>query len=220
MNRYLMERMRGSDDRDGRQGVKGTGRYGIGGSRYYGRRGDRAEDGYDYARGEDYQDSANSRMRSGTRRSGQPYDRPGNTARQSRYDRRDMGYDDYSHHSEFEYNEDAPMELTGKEIRKWEHRLENADGSHGAKFTKDQIVPMAKQYGIKFDKITEDEFTMTVNMMYADYCMALQEASMPNYSRPEPYIHLAKAFLFDEDFEGEPYEKLALYYCAIVEYDN
>ena len=31
---------------------------------------------------------------------------------------------------------------------------------------------------------------------------------------------MAKAFLCDKDFEGKPYEKLALYYYEIVEYDD
>lgn len=137
--------------------------------------------------------------------------------------RADRGYDDYDDYGQFEYNYDMhseDMSLKKKDIREWERKLENADGSRGPKFTKDQVMVAAQQLGVKFDKFTEEEFTMTVNMMYADYCSALQNAAYPHYQRPEIYAHLAKAWLMDKDFDGEPYEKLALYYHCIVNFDE
>lgn len=213
MNRYLRDRlMRSHDERgdeeymDGRQGVKGTGRYGIGGSRYYG----------DRERGE--------RDRRYDERSDRNYDSRGRDERRDSYDnRRDRAYDDYDNASDFEYNDmHSKLELDKKILKNWAEDLKNADGTKGPKFDKDKIIPMAKQFGIEFDKkkFTEDEFVMTVNAMYSDYCEALQQSGHPHYSKAEPYIHLAKAFLCDEDFEGKPYEKLALYYYDIVEYDD
>ena len=211
MNRYLRDRLMG---RDSRRGVPGSGRrdrmtdyddddymdessYGRSDSAYSGRRG--------------------SQGRGASQRGRQPY-----MGRDSR-GRRDMMYDEYDDYQDFEYNydmHDKPMELSEEDIHKWESKVKNADGSKGAKFHKDQIIPLARQMGINFDKFTEDEFVMAVNMMYSDYCRALQESSVSNYSRPEPYVHMAKAFLCDKDFDGEPYEKLALYYYEIVKYEE
>lgn len=240
MNRYLIERLQGRDGRrgvpgsgrgnyggrDGRQGVRGTGPYGIGGSMYSGR--DYGEDDYDDMdeRASRYGDSASrgrggQSNRGGSQRGGQYSDRRSNSGRRDmNYDRR---YDDYEDEEEFEYEYDMhekPLELKEKQIKKWEKKLENEDGSRGPKFQKDQILPMAKQLGIKFEDFTEEEFVLVVNMMYSDYCKALKEASFQGYQKPEVYIHMAKAFLCDEDFEGEPYEKLALYYYDIVEYEK
>lgn len=228
MSRYLFEKLDGRGGRggrDGRQGVRGTGRYGIGGSQYSGR--DRREEEDD---DDDYMDERSSRYSDSA-----PYGRGGQSSRRSSqrggqyrdsrggYGRRDMNYDDYDSHEDMEYNYDMrkkPLELSKKDLKKWEKELENSDGSHGGHFHKDQIIPLAKQFGVKFDDFTEEEFVMAVNMMYADYSLALQEASVQQYNKPELYIHLAKAFLCDEDFDGEPYEKLALYYYAIVDYEE
>lgn len=140
-----------------------------------------------------------------------------------RMSRRDMRYDDYDDRREFEYNHDMhgqDLELSEKDIKKWEKSLENEDGSYGPKFYKDQVIPVAERFGIKFDKFTKDEFVMTVNMMYSDYCKALKDSDYVHYEKPEVYVNMAKAFLCDKDFEGEPYQKLAIYYHDISEFDE
>lgn len=215
MNRYLRERLMGNraEYRDSRQGVKGTGRYGIGGRD----RGDYMDD-YDersYGRGDyAYRGRRDSRGRNDYESGRQFVD--------SRRSSRDMNYDDYENYHDFEYNSEMNLELNKRDIRKWENELKNADGSHGAKFSKEQIIPIARQNGIEFDenKFTEDEFVITVNMLYSDFCEAVQKSSLPSYDRPELYVHMAKAWLCDDDFSGKPYEKLALYYHTIVDYDD
>lgn len=157
-------------------------------------------------------------------RGGSRRDRMYSDGRRGR-DSRDRKYDDYEDYRDFEYNSDRadePMELDEEDLKEWCEMLENSDGTKGPKFNKDQILPLAEQHGVKFkeEEFTEDEFVTMVNVMYSDYSEALQKASLPNYNRPEPYIHLAKAWLCDEDFEGEPYEKMALYFYSIVEYDG
>lgn len=136
--------------------------------------------------------------------------------------RRDRAYDDYDDPRDFEYNSRSkPIELTKKELKEWERDMENSDGSRGAKFTKDQIIPIAQQHGIKFDKFTEDEFVVAVNVFYADCYEAVRDMAAPNPHKPEPYILLAKYFFFcDKDFKGKPYEKLAIYYHTIVEFED
>lgn len=209
MNRYMRDRIMG---RDGRRGVPGSGRRDRG----------RYDD-------EVYMDEYPRRRRDSMYeereepRGGKGYERGGQSYRPDRNYQRDMRYDDYDDYHDFEYNydmHDQPLELKPEDIRKWEKDVKNADGSRGAKFSRDQVIPIARQLGIQFDKFTEDEFLMAVNMMYSDYCTALQDASFPNYMRPEPYIHMAKAFLCDKDFDGKPYEKLAIYYYEISEYEE
>lgn len=138
---------------------------------------------------------------------------------------RDMRYDDYEDPRDFEYNSDnaeEEMELTPEDLKEWGKKLKNIDNSKGPKFDKNQIIPLARQHDIEFkeDEFTEDEFVLAVNVVYSDYAEALQKSGLATYNRPEPYIHLAKAWLCDPDFEGKPYEKLALYYYTIVGYDD
>ena len=130
------------------------------------------------------------------------------------YDMRsDMRYDDYERHYDFEYNQydGKGMELSRREMKMWEKKMENSDGTHGLKFKEEQILPIAQQHCIKFGKdFTEDEFVMTVNMMYSDYCKVLG-------GDMQLYVKMAKAFLCDDDFDGTGSEKLALYYRYIVD---
>lgn len=215
MNRYLMDRIMGnrSIPRDGRQGVRGSGRYGMGERDrvpYMGGYDERSYGRGDYA----HMEREDSRSRGGYERGGQSGD--------YRRGGRDMSYDDYGDYREFEYNSEMPMELNKQDLRRWEGELKNADGSHGPKFSKEQIISIAHQHGVEFkeSKFTEDEFVMAVNMLYSDFCGAVQKAGIPGYDRPELYVHMAKAWLCDDDFEGKPYEKLALYYHVIVEHDD
>jgi len=116
-------------------------------------------------------------------------------------------------HYEFEYNQydGMGMELTRKEMKKWEKAMENSDGSRGFKFKEEQILPITQQHGIKFGKdFSEEEFVLAVNMLYSDYCKVLG-------GDLQLYIKMAKAFLCDDDFDGTGSEKLALYYRYIVD---
>lgn len=180
---------------DGRRGVRGTGRYGIGGSMY---RGDR-ESG-DYARG-------------------------------GRGRGRDRGYD-YGDYGDYDYEEDYGYEgedygydghekimLSKKDMQEWKHKLQNADGSFGEHFDMQKIMMAAEKMGIDFEEYTEKELVMTANMLYSDYCEALKSV-VPKEKEDVIYTKLAKAFLEDDDFDGEGSEKLALYYWAIVSEDE
>lgn len=203
MNRYMRDRLMGRDSRRGRM--------------------DRGRNNEVYM--DEYPRRRRDSMYEGREepRDGRTYERGGKPYMADRNYGMGVGYDDYDDYRDFEYNydmNDHPMELKPEEIHKWESKVKNADGSRGARFSRDQVIPIARQMGIMFDKFTEDEFLMAVNMMYSDYCMALQESSFPNYMKPEPYVHMAKAFLCDKDFDGKPYEKLAIYYYEIVEYEE
>ena len=104
---------------------------------------------------------------------------------------------------------DNDYKLTPTEIRKWDKELKN----EGAPFSVDQVRQVAQQHGIRFDEFTPELLTAVANMMYTDYKDTVKgDISM--------FVKLAKDFLCDEDFDGEPEEKAYLYYTAIVNKDD
>ena len=108
---------------------------------------------------------------------------------------------------------DGHSKLSSKELKKWEKGLENADGTRGKKYEVDQVQQSAKQLGINFDEYRPETLTAVVNSLYSDYCKVLGGDMML-------YIKMAKAFLEDDDFDGEPEEKVMLYYKCIVQKDE
>lgn len=77
-----------------------------------------------------------------------------------------------------------------------------------------QVMQYAKQVGVDMQQFGDATFCLAMNMMYSDYCGVAKKFG---FDRPEVYADLAKAFLDDKDFDGEPEEKLYLYYKCIVE---
>ena len=135
--------------------------------------------------------------------------------------RRDRDYNDYDYgyhegyirdygHDDKEYGR-----LSKKDYEEWGRKLKNSDGTHGEHFHKEHAEQIAKRAGINVDSIGGEEvFAMAMNMMYADYCSVAKKYGV---DRPEFYADLAKAFLHDKDYKGEPEEKLWLYYKCIAE---
>lgn len=197
---YNMEDMRGRDRADMRYGNDGRGRN------------DYAE--YDSTR--DYRDYAEHDMQSdyGDYEQHRQYDMAYEDMRSNRGGYKPveaMGY--FSGYAGSGDYYDGHEKLSRKDIKKWEKSLENADGTKGKKYEVEQIQQVAKQIGVRFEEYSPEVFTMVVNMMYADYCKVLGSDMMI-------YVKLAKAFLEDDDFEGEPEEKVMLYYKCIVEKDD
>lgn len=136
----------------------------------------------------------------------EPYDDYGYDMRRGgRGGRRDYGHED--------------TELfTREDIENWKRDMINDDGTRGEHFTKEQVEQAARQLGIKMDEVGgEKVFCLAMNMVYSDYCGVAQKFGV---DRPDFYAELAKAFLKDKDFHGEPEEKLYLYYKFIVEEDE
>ena len=126
--------------------------------------------------------------------------------------RRTRDYRDYGDGHQTEYGK-----MTREDIETWKKSLQNSDGTHGEHFRKEQIEQVARNMGINMSQFgNPDVFAMAVNMMYADYCAAAKKFGV---DRLEYYVELAKAFLHDKDFKGEPEEKLWLYYKCIAEED-
>ena len=123
------------------------------------------------------------------------------------------GYDAMRDSSEMKYGK-----MSHEDIEKWCEKLENSDGTRGKHFKKDQIEHVAKQVGVDMHRYGgEQNFCMAVNMMYADYCSVAKKFGADT---PVFYAEMAKAFLDDKDFRGEPEEKLWLYYKCIVESED
>lgn len=164
----------------------------------------------EYNRGQDYRDYAENDMG----RNSMDYE-------QSRQSSRDYGYGygvgmfdyDTEDYADYDMRRDGHYKLSSKDIKKWEKNLENADGTKGKKYDVDQVRQVAQQHGIRFDEYSPELLTAVTNMMYSDYCKVLGGDMMV-------YIKLAKAFLEDDDFDGEPEEKAMLYYKCIVSKDD
>lgn len=108
---------------------------------------------------------------------------------------------------------DGHYRLSNKDIKKWEKGLENADGTRGKKWEVDQVRQIAQQQGIRFEEYSPELFTAVMNMHYSLYCKVLGgDANM--------YAKLTKAWLEDDNFEGEPEEKAMLHYKMIVAKDE
>lgn len=97
--------------------------------------------------------------------------------------------------------------LNGDWINTWSSKLENADGSKGAHWTKEQTNSVMRSYGYDCD---EDEFNMAMNMMFSDYC---EVANNLGNDMVQFCASMAKAFLDDKDAKDD---KLHSYYKCIV----
>lgn len=196
---------------DGRQGVRGTGRYGIGGSQHYGRR--------------DRMDGEMEQMPNPDARLWRRYGAEDNEGRaqgtmpmqgeQARYDyaRRDMRGDYAS-----DYADEGEIRVKEEDLMKWKQRLTNEDGTKGERFSMQEIMPIAQQMGVSFDKFTPKEFCMVVNMLYSDMCKIWRDVLSPE-NELHHYVAAAKQWLTDKDaLKGS--EKLAAYYYIIIEGAN
>lgn len=100
-----------------------------------------------------------------------------------------------------------------KEIFKiWGEKMKNADGTKGLHFTKEQIQKMYNDERLKEKGISLEDFEITMNMMYSDYCKVLKDNGM---SSQKMYIDLSIAFLKDEDAEKDKLLRYALFIAGI-----
>ena len=140
------------------------------------------------------------------------------------YDMRGRDYgDDYAGHDYADYGMDYGMrdygemeygKMSHEDIEKWKKHMKNQDGTMGEHFKKEQVMQAARQIGVNPEEYGEHIFPLVMNMMYSDYCAVAKKFGL---DRPDFYAELAKAFLNDKDFEGEPEEKVWLYYKCISE---
>ena len=111
-------------------------------------------------------------------------------------------------HDVLTYEEYEEKPLTMEQVMSWVSSMENADGTHGGKWTLEQTEQVRKQRSIDCDPLM---FYAAMNMMYSDYCKAVEKV---NAGSADLYAYMAKAFLDDKD--AMPH-KLARYYHNIAE---
>lgn len=132
------------------------------------------------------------------------------------YNRDYADYDmrrDYADYGMRDYGEMEYGKMSHKDIEKWKKHMKNQDGTMGEHFKKEQVHQAARQIGVNPDEYGEHIFPLVMNMMYSDYCAVAKKFGL---DRPDFYAELAKAFLNDKDFGGEPEEKVWLYYQCIA----
>ena len=98
--------------------------------------------------------------------------------------------------------------FTPEKAEKWLLELENNDGTKGAHWT------LAQTNAYRPNDIKDYVWECTMNMMYADYC---DVATKHGCNTVDFYVNMAKAFLYDKDFKGEPEAKVAAYYNCVVD---
>lgn len=130
------------------------------------------------------------------------------------YEMHDMRGRDYGDYGMRDYGEMEYGKMSHKDIENWKNHMNNQDGTMGEHFKKEQVMQAARQIGVNPEEYGEHIFPLVMNMMYSDYCAVAKKFGL---DRPDFYAELAKAFLNDKDFEGEPEEKVYLYYKCISE---
>ena len=127
-------------------------------------------------------------------------------------------YADYGDYPMHDYGKSEYGKLSREDIENWKNHLENQDGTRGEHFKKDQVHQAARQIGVNPEEYgNEHIFGLVMNMMYADYCGVAKKFGL---DRPDFYAEMAKAFLHDKDFSGNPEEKVYLYYKCIAEQED
>ena len=127
-------------------------------------------------------------------------------------------YADYGDYGMHDYGKSEYGKLSHEDIENWKKHLENQDGTKGEHFKKEQVHQAARQIGVNPEQYgNEHIFGLVMNMMYADYCGVAKKFGL---DRPDFYAEMAKAFLHDKDFSGQPEEKVYLYYKCIAEQED
>lgn len=88
-----------------------------------------------------------------------------------------------------------------KEVSLWVSGMENADGTTGEHWTKEETKEVAESMGITPDC----KWYGVMNMMYSDY---FEVASAYGVNTPDFYAEMAKAFIEDKDGKENKFECL------------
>lgn len=90
----------------------------------------------------------------------------------------------------------------------WVDHMENADGTTGGHWSRHEAEIIQAKYGIPCGEL---EFYVSLNMMYSDYCAAIDKAGA---STVELYARMAEAFLKDPDAQPDKLERYYRYIAA------
>lgn len=103
--------------------------------------------------------------------------------------------------------------MTREIAEEWTGAMEGADPAkpHGAKWTPEQVKPIAAKYGVPTEGDRFWEFYAVMNAMYSDYYVV---AKKYNQLTPDFFADMAMAFISDKDAVEN---KVMMYYECIVE---
>ena len=109
-------------------------------------------------------------------------------------------------------NHHGEMKMDRETAEKWMRTMRNEDSARptGARWSMDELKPMAQKFGIKPDSEEFYEFAVMTNAMYSDYCGVAKKF---NITSPEYYGLMALAWMRDKDAMPN---KTAMYYQYIV----
>lgn len=109
-------------------------------------------------------------------------------------------------------NHHGEMMMERETAEKWMRTMRNEDSARptGARWSMDELKPMAQKFGIKPDTEEFYEFAVMTNAMYSDYCGVAKKF---NITSPEYYGLMALAWMRDKDAMPN---KTAMYYQYIV----
>lgn len=109
-------------------------------------------------------------------------------------------------------NHHGEMKMDRETAEKWMRTMRNEDSARptGARWSMDELKPMAQKFGIKPDTEEFYEFAVMTNAMYSDYCGVAKKF---NITSPEYYGLMALAWMRDKDAMPN---KTAMYYQYIV----
>lgn len=112
-----------------------------------------------------------------------------------------------------EHHRKEAKKLDRETAERWVRGMRNEDPNRptGARWSMDELKPMAQKFGIRPESEEFIEFYAMTNAMYSDYC---EVAKKFNITSPEYYGMMAKAWM--EDRDAVP-NKTAMYYECIVE---
>ena len=105
------------------------------------------------------------------------------------------------------------QKMTREMAEEWVEGMEGSDPAkpHGAKWTMDQVKPIAQKYGVPTEGERFWEFWAVMNAMYSDYYPV---AKKYNVLTVDYFADLAMAFINDKDAVEN---KTTMYYECIVE---
>ena len=101
--------------------------------------------------------------------------------------------------------------LSPQELAEWYKKLMNeVSDSSKEMLSEEKILHKAKENNVKMDKFNEDEFVVTVLLMYTDYWESAGRGNI------DMFVKLAEDFLCDKDSALQGGEKLAAYHDYVV----
>lgn len=123
-------------------------------------------------------------------------------------------YQDFDEEELMAILEEIPEEIPPMDTKHWMAKLENEDGTKGEHWNREQTAKVFKEHRVDErtkNKVSEEDFHITMNMLYSDYCKVFKEN---NINSIKVYVELSIAWLMDKDAAEN---KLARYFYCVVD---